>query len=86
MRDFGKHLESLREQAGYSPGKVERMTDIDRSNLRAIEKGRKSATNAVLKALAPLYGIAFERLKILKLLYGLEPEELKCLKEEIQKW
>ncbi|MBY0405008.1 MAG: helix-turn-helix transcriptional regulator, partial [Cyanobacteria bacterium] len=65
---------------------LEKQTGISRANLSSIEKGRRSASDEVLKKLAtvPELEISYGTLKAWKYIDAFSPEELHHLLSETQ--
>ncbi len=84
MREsFGKRLELFRLAAGLSTWQVEKQTGIDRRNLRAIEKDKRSASPEILESLSKCYSISLDWLVALKIISKFTPEQLKFAKKEL---
>lgn len=87
MKSFGEQLRLHREAKGVSTWEVEKQTGISRSNLVSIEKGRRPASDDVLKKLAsiPDLDITYEKLLAWKAIETYGPETLMKATEIIMK-
>lgn len=81
MEKIGSYLERLRLEAKLSLSKVERVTGIDRNNLRGYEKGKSSVPESAMKSLSSLYGVEYQKLKVLNTIRKLTEEEIEVLRE-----
>lgn len=82
--EFGERLTKAREAAGLSGYKLVQVTGIAQGNLQAIERGRRSPSDANLEALAavPELGVTLEQLQAWRDLDRIGLEGI----ERIRKW
>ena len=59
QKELGAYLKELRKKSDLSLRRVDELTEITYSHLNMIENGLRKVTPALLKNLAPLYGVDY---------------------------
>jgi len=86
-KEFGSRLKRLRESKGYSTYEESfpKLVGISPPNLVSIEKGRRPASDAVLRRIAEIeeLGVTFEQLKAWQALDDYDPAAIFLAAQEL---
>lgn len=85
MSKLGELILESRKIKGLSHEKLGELVIYDRSNILNIEAGNKEASNDLLKRMANVFEIPYERLLALKLIDRMNPDVRKWVLIELQK-